>query len=143
RNAAACNIVFNQKDWPTVSRQHAEFRLQNGRWIIADSNSTHGTFLDGQPLKSPSELRKGSRVQFGPNGPVLVVTGIGQEGAAEATLVTKQPAPPESSAPGIQPDTQKRLPTTPKRPTAEPAFVELSGTGTGSLKRIELNKDVI
>ena len=87
RNAAACHIVFDQKDWPMVSRQHAEFRLQNDRWIVADSASTHGTFLDGQPLKSPAELRKDSRIQFGPNGPVLVVTGIGQEVGAEATLV--------------------------------------------------------
>ena len=142
RNAAACHIVFNQKDWPMVSRQHAEFRLQNDRWIVADSGSTHGTFLDGQPLQSPSELRKDSRVQFGPNGPVLVVTGIGQGVGAEATLVAKRPAPLTSSTPSIQPDTQKRLPTAPPRQKTEPAFVELSGTGTGNLKRIELSKDV-
>ncbi len=142
RNAAACHIVFNQKDWPMVSRQHAEFRLVNDRWIIADSGSTHGTFLDGQPLQSPQELRKDSRVQFGPNGPVLVVTGIGPEVGADATLVAKRPAAPASSAPEFQPDTQKRLPTSPPRPNTEPAFVELSGTGTGNLKRIELSKDV-
>lgn len=142
RNAAACHIVFNQKDWPMVSRQHAEFRFQNGCWIVADSASTHGTFLDGQPLQSPSELHKDSRVQFGPNGPVLVVTGMGAEVGADAALVAKRPASPASSTPSIQPDTQKQLPTTPARANAEPAFVELSGTGTGSLKRIELSKDV-
>ena len=142
RNAAACHIVFNQKDWPMVSRQHAEFRLQNGRWIVADSGSTHGTFLNGQPLNTPTEVGKDSRIQFGRNGPVLVVTGIGQEVGAEATLVSKRPASPASSSPSIQPDTQKRLPTTPARATTELAYVELSGTGTGSLKRIELSKDV-
>jgi len=141
RNAAACHIVFDQKDWPMVSRQHAEFRLQNGRWSVADSGSTHGTFLDGQQLQSPAELRKDSRVQFGPNGPVLVVTGIGQQVGAEATLVAKRPASP-SATPSVPPDTQKRLPTAPSRTNAEPAFVELSGTGTGKLKRIELSNDV-
>ena len=154
RNAAACQIVFHQKDWPMVSRQHAEFRLQNGRWFIADSGSTHGTFLDGQQLKAPAELRKGSRVQFGPNGPVLVVTGIGQEVTDEATLVHPHQPPLSSSTPSIQPDTQKRLPDPPSAPppastpappqrqATQPAFVELSGTGTKSLKRIELNKEV-
>lgn len=170
RNAAACQIVFDRKDWPMVSRQHAEFRLQNGRWFVADSNSTHGTFLDGEPLKVPTELRKNSRVQFGTGGPVLVVTGI--ELKAESTLVTPRstsvPSPPppslsssarpasssplsgssprqaspSSSTPSLQPDTQKRLPETPARHTGESAFVELSGAGTGSLKRIELSKDV-
>ena len=142
RNAAACHIVFNQKDWPMVSRQHAEFRFQNSRWIVADIGSTHGTFLDGQPLQSPAELHKDSRVQFGPNGPVLVVTGMGQEVGAEATLVTKLPASFTSATPTIQPDTQKQLRTTPSSKSATPAIVELSGTGTGNLKRIELSKDV-
>lgn len=141
RNAAACHIVFNQKDWPMVSRQHAEFRLQNGRWIVADSASTHGTALDGQLLQSPAELRKDSRIQFGPNGPVLVVTGIGPE-VGEATLVEIRPTSLASSSPTIQPETQKQLPASPARPHTEPAFVELSGTGTGNLKRIELSKDV-
>ena len=56
--------------------------------------------------------------------------------------MSKRPASPASSTPSIQPDTQKRLPTTPPRAAAELAYVELSGTGTGSLKRIELSKDV-
>ena len=151
RNAAACQIVFDGKDWPMVSRQHAEFRLQNGHWFVSDNKSTHGTFLDGQLLKAPAELHKDSRVQFGTGGPVLVVTGIGQDGGTEATVVSHRPASlpsppspvaPASSTPSLQPDTQKRLPETPQRQTAGPAFVELSGAGTGSLKRIELSKDV-
>ena len=86
-----------------VSRQHAEFRLQNGRWFVSDSTSTHGTFLNGQLLKAPAELRKDSRIQFGTDGPVLVVTGIGQEVGTEATLVSRSstsvPSPARSASP--------------------------------------------
>ena len=143
RNPATCQIVFDQKQWPTVSRQHAEFRLHNGVWVVSDSGSTYGTFLDGQPLKEPTALRVHSRVQFGSDGPVLVVTRIGQEAPAVETLVDPpRQASPSSSTPSLQSHAQK-LPTgAPQRRPAEPVFVELSGAGTGSLQRIELSKEV-
>ncbi|MFZ0062017.1 MAG: FHA domain-containing protein, partial [Pyrinomonadaceae bacterium] len=105
------------------------------------SGSTHGTFLDGHPVKAPTELYPGSRVQFGPNGPVLVVTGIGENVPAEATLVARHPPATSSATPSLQPETQKRLPTSPRQAAAS-AFVELSGTGTGGLKKIELSNEV-
>ena len=143
RNPATCQIVFDQKQWPTVSRQHAEFRLQNGRWVVSDSGSTYGTFLDGQLLEEPTALRVHSRVQFGSGGPVLVVTRIGPETPATETLVdSPRQAPPSSSTPSLQSDAQKRPAGAPQRKPAEPVFVELSGAGTGRLQRIELIKEV-
>ena len=131
RNAAACQIVFDRKDWPMVSRQHAEFRLQNNSWFVVDAGSTHGTFVDGQPIKGPTEVRTQSRIQFGTGGPTLVVTGIGSAANPEATLVSgRKSAPPaapspsaplSSSTPSLQPDTQKRLPVTPQHQTGPPA----------------------
>lgn len=142
RNPATCQIVFDQKQWPTVSRQHAEFRLQNGRWLLSDSGSTYGTFLDGQPLKEPTALRVNSRVQFGSGGPVLVVTRIGQETPATETLVdSPRQVSTSSSTPGSQSQAPKR-PVTPQPRPAEPVWVELSGAGTGRLQRIELSKEI-
>ncbi len=141
RNPATCQIVFDQKQWPTVSRQHAEFRLQNGRWVVSDSGSTYGTFLDGQLLKEPTALRVHSRVQFGSGGPVLVVISLGHETPATETLVDlPRQASPSLSTPSLQSEAQQRPAGAPQRKSAEPVFVELSGAGTGRLQRIELKE---
>jgi ABC-type multidrug transport system ATPase subunit/pSer/pThr/pTyr-binding forkhead associated (FHA) protein len=140
RNPATCQIVFDQKQWPTVSRQHAEFRLQNGRWVVSDSSSTYGTFLDGQQIKEPTAIRLNSRVQFGSGGPVLVVTRIGQETPGTETLVDSPRH--AASTPSLQSTSPKPPAAEPQRKSAQSVFVELSGAGTGRLQRIELIKEV-
>src|SRR6476620_5919787 len=76
RNPASCQGVLDQKQLPTVSRQHAQFQFHEGRWLVTDSGSTYGTFVDGHQIHQPTEVRVNSRVQFGLNGPVLKVTKI-------------------------------------------------------------------
>ena len=142
RNPATCQIIFDQKQWPTVSRQHAEFRLQNGRWFVSDSGSTYGTFLDGQLLKGPAPVHVHSRVQFGSDGPVLVVVRIETPGMETMVDVPRQ-ALRSSSSPSLQSNTHQPPAASPKPKVAEPVFVELSGAGTGRLQRIEVNKEVI
>lgn len=71
RDPRVCQIVFDQSEWPMVSRLHAEFRFQTGRYMIADTNSSNGTFVDGRRIIEPVEVRPGMRVQFGAGGPVL------------------------------------------------------------------------
>jgi ABC-type multidrug transport system ATPase subunit/pSer/pThr/pTyr-binding forkhead associated (FHA) protein len=146
RNPATCQIVFDQKQWPTVSRRHAEIHLQNGRWLLSDSGSTYGTFLDGQPVKEPTALRVKSRVQFGTGGPVLLVTRIGNKPdvrlANETLAEPARPAPSATPRPGQQPNLQNRPAAAPQRAPDESVFVELSGAGTGRLQRFELNKEV-
>ncbi|MEP6718583.1 MAG: FHA domain-containing protein [bacterium] len=146
RNPATCQIVFDQKQWPTVSRRHAEIQLQNGRWLLSDSGSTYGTFLDGQLVKEPTALRVKSRVQFGSGGPVLIVTRI--ENKPEARLANETVADPRRAAPLAtprpvqQPNVPSQPAAAPQRTLDESVFVELSGAGTGRLQRIELKKEV-
>jgi len=146
RNPTTCQIVFDQKQWPTVSRRHAEIQLQNGRWLLSDSGSTYGTFVDGQLVKEPTALRVKSRVQFGSGGPVLIVTRI--ENKPEVRLANETLADPRRAAPLAtprpvqQPNVDSRPPAAPQRTLDESVFVELSGAGTGRLQRIELKKDV-
>lgn len=146
RNPATCQIVFDQKQWPTVSRRHAEIQLQNGRWLLSDCGSTYGTFLDGQPVKEPTALRVKSRVQFGSGGPVLLVTRI--ENKPEVRFANETVADPRHAAPLTtprqvqQPNVPSRPPAAPQRTPDESVFVELSGAGTGRLQRIELKKEV-
>src|SRR5215813_4965513 len=149
RNPATCKIVFDQKQWPTVSRQHAQLLFQNGGWKLLDKGSTYGTFLNGQQVNGPVPLQLHSRIQFGPDGPVLVVTGFPSEVEAAAganTVVDFPRAGGVAQAQVVNVEAHPHvLPTTPPKhhPAASPAAVELSGTGTGQLRRLELTKEVI
>lgn len=78
RDGSECQIVFDGQKWPMVSRRHAEFRLESNRWLVVDTNSRFGTFLDGRQISEPTEIHVGSRAQFGAGGPVLPVVRIEQ-----------------------------------------------------------------
>ena len=43
-----------------VSRQHARLNLQEGQWVLTDSNSANGTLVNGERVTSHS-LRHGDR----------------------------------------------------------------------------------
>src|SRR3989441_6286031 len=84
RDPATCQYAFEQGQWPMVSRKHAEFRLGEGRCLVADSNSRFGTFVEGQRIAEPVEVRVGSHVQFGAGGPILRVISIEQTAKLDA-----------------------------------------------------------
>lgn len=49
----------------TVSRRHAEFRLDNdGHWTVADVGSLNGTYVNRQPVES-AVLANNDQVQIG------------------------------------------------------------------------------
>ena len=89
RDPAVCHFFFAQNQWPMVSRRHAEFRLTNGRWTVTDENSRFGTFVNGQKAAAPVEVRVGSHVQLGAEGPILRVVSIEQSPVAVAKPSTK------------------------------------------------------
>jgi tellurite resistance protein len=37
---------------PLVSRRHCEVHLSDGQWVVTDSGSTHGTYVDGERILS-------------------------------------------------------------------------------------------
>ena len=65
RDPAVCHYFFSQEQWPMVSRKHAEFRLSDGRCQVVDANSRFGTFVNGQKIGAPIEVRVGAHVQLG------------------------------------------------------------------------------
>src|SRR5882672_4725139 len=91
RDPAVCHYFFSQEQWPMVSRKHAEFRLSGGRYLVSDVNSRFGTFVNGQRISEPVEVRVGSHIQLGTGGPILRVVSIEQSAVPGAEANT----PPE------------------------------------------------
>src|SRR5256714_314514 len=163
RDPAVCHFFVAQEQWPMVSRKHAEFRLEEGRCTVADVNSRFGTFVNGQQISAPVEVRVGSNIQLGQGGPVLRVVSIEQD-AAEAepppshmrrmdTVRDGVAVPPSPAAPtpvparaqppaAPKPPPQVQQQPKPQPPKSAPAFVNLTDSRTGQTKRIELTKQV-
>jgi putative peptide zinc metalloprotease protein len=50
---------------PTVSRLHARIHNGGDGVVIEDAGSSHGTFVDGERLTGPAQLRDGARIRIG------------------------------------------------------------------------------
>src|ERR1051325_3481078 len=109
RDPAECQVVFNQTEWPMVSRRHAEIRFKDGRYLLVDTNSSFGTFLDGQRVTEPVEVHEGARAQFGAGGPVMRVVRIEQD--------QPKPAPVDFA----EMETHRDMLATPPVPSQPPA----------------------
>ncbi|HXI24599.1 MAG TPA: FHA domain-containing protein, partial [Pyrinomonadaceae bacterium] len=162
RDPAVCHYFVAQEQWPMVSRKHAEFRLEEGRCTVADANSRFGTFVNGQPISAPVEVRVGANIQLGQGGPILRVVSIEQDaaevepppshmrrmdtvrdGAAPLSPAAPTPAPAKSQPPAApKPPSPVQQPPKPQPPKSGPVFVNLTDTRTGQTRRIELTKEV-
>jgi ABC-type multidrug transport system ATPase subunit len=121
RDPTQCDVVFDQATWPTVSRVHAELHLQQGRCLLIDNNSSHGTYLNGQRVVGPVELQIGARIQLGASGPTLVVELIqSDQSVAPSSRVAPQPVqrdmtPPASTLQGPHLNVEKGEGQSPRR----------------------------
>lgn len=59
----------------TVSKQHACVRLDSGRAVIEDLQSTNGTSVNGSPITEPRVLHPGDRI--GLSGNIIWFLGVG------------------------------------------------------------------
>lgn len=59
---AQCDVSLPHTD---VSRQHAEVSFEGGNHVLRDLGSTNGTFLNGKPVKGPTALSPGDRIELG------------------------------------------------------------------------------
>lgn len=61
RDASQNDIVVDE---PSVSRQHARVRLENGRFVLYDLASSNGTFVNNQQVQKQA-LLEGDTIRFG------------------------------------------------------------------------------
>ncbi|HEY0003501.1 MAG TPA: FHA domain-containing protein [Pyrinomonadaceae bacterium] len=169
RDPATCQIVFDQREWPMVSRKHAEFRLREGRCMLADVGSRFGTFVDGQRIAEPAEVRQGARVQFGAGGPVLRVVRFEQAvqpasapvqdlggmetqrdmavdpaevKAIQQAAAYKAQGGQQQAVTQSQPAVQRPAPPVKPPVASPPAIIEMVNVATGKLERITLTKEI-
>jgi hypothetical protein len=57
-------------DNKVVSRRHAMIRFVNNQYILEDTNSTNGTYVNGERIRPPQQglLKDGDEICFGPEG---------------------------------------------------------------------------
>jgi hypothetical protein len=61
--AEACDLgLFGD---PMIEKLHARIYQQDGRFLIADNGSTHGTFVNDQRIHEPTLLRTGDLIRVG------------------------------------------------------------------------------
>lgn len=102
REANGNDVVFEGARYPMVSRRHAEFRSEGGQWRVHDLGSSYGVFVNGQRITGPQVIGVGNQVQFGTDGPTLLVIWL--EAVADAPPAARpvSTSPPVSAPPQPQ-----------------------------------------
>ena len=73
-----------------VSRRHARLSFQGGKYVLEDTGSTNGTFVNGQRLTGPWVLKSGEVVSLGEQ---IVFVYEAVESDPGATMVSSRKAP--------------------------------------------------
>jgi ABC-type multidrug transport system ATPase subunit/pSer/pThr/pTyr-binding forkhead associated (FHA) protein len=137
RDTADCQIVFDNQQFPMVSRKHAELRWQNGQWFLNDLGSSYGTYLNGQKISQPQPVSAGSAVQLGTNGPVLRVVWFETAPQQNAPIYAPTPEPQKPISAPLPPQIQ-HPPTSNQPISPQPAANQPKPSGSGSLETPQL-----
>ena len=81
-------------DDKTLSREHTQFYLQNGRLFVKDLESKNGTYLNGSLLQRAEALKHGDRVKVGTATFSVVLEAGDPMPAVTAPLAAPPPRPP-------------------------------------------------
>ena len=97
RDSSNCDVIFSNQDFRMVSRNHADLRCENGKWVVYDLQSTFGTFLNGQKVAMPTEITVGNSIQFGQNGPMVHVIWLESGSASSSASSVSKPSSKKST----------------------------------------------
>lgn len=111
-----CDVLLMEG---TVSRRHAQITVENGLVILMDLGSSNGTQIDGNRIgpNQPLPLANNSTLRFGN----ATMTVVAPTGAAEATIMTGEPAVAVATPPNaIEERTLLAVPPAPAPPAPAP-----------------------
>jgi S1-C subfamily serine protease len=66
---AGLDLRFDPQQDLDVSGRHAEIRAEGAGYVLHDTNSTNGTFVNGERVTGVVTLREGDKLRFGAKGP--------------------------------------------------------------------------
>jgi ABC transport system ATP-binding/permease protein len=147
RDSADCQIVFDVRKWPTVSRQHAEFHLKDGHWLVVDLSSRYGTYVDTHRITEPTEVVAGTKVQFGTDGPVVQIARIASDIKPDENRLGDvfNQAERRSDPPIRVPENRAAKPVSlaPDQHYAQPAVIEFVSGPQAIPQRLTIEKEVV
>jgi pSer/pThr/pTyr-binding forkhead associated (FHA) protein len=77
-----------------ASGRHAEIRNEDGRYLLIDTGSRNGTWLNGQRIKHAA-LNSGDEIELGRGGPKLAIASVRNRASSRApTARISTAAPP-------------------------------------------------
>ncbi len=80
-----------------ISRQQAKIDLHDGKYVLEDLQSRHGTFVNGQKLAAAHELKPRDTIEFGVPDSFRLVYEVGEE-TSVSDLVNRVEAGPATPA---------------------------------------------
>jgi len=122
-----------------VSGRHAGVALEGDLYVLRDLGSTNGTFVNGKRLTSDHVLASKDIIRFGPNGPQVEFTAIGEGRKSPVPPVAPPPAPavPGTVVFGSVPESLPPPPP-PPRMTPEQIATPRRTPGPGTNTRIQV-----
>ncbi|NUQ40019.1 MAG: trypsin-like peptidase domain-containing protein [Calditrichaceae bacterium] len=97
------DVAFDAKEDIRASGNHAEIRLEEGRFLLYDLNSTNGTFVNGNRVSERQVLKDGDVIEFGKGGPqVRCEIPAAAPATLRATSVSAGEGAQKSGGPGVK-----------------------------------------
>ena len=82
-----------------VSKQHAKLTLKDNQAIVADLNSTNGTWVNGRKITSPYPLKQGDKIYIADFILTVEPANEGTDRPSSVPRVSEPPALPQQSMP--------------------------------------------
>ncbi len=120
-----------------VSGRHAGVALEGDIYVLRDLGSTNGTFVNGKRLTTDHVLASKDIIRFGPNGPQVEFTAIGEPRRSPVPPVAA-PAAPATPATVVFGGAQEPPPAPPPRMTPDQMASPRRTPGPGTNTRIQV-----
>lgn len=122
---------------PEVSRRHARLFMREDNFYIEDLGSTNGTFLNGERISNPQQLRVGDVITLGEN---VVLVFQKQDFGLDVTVGSPQAAQEEEIMPSAAPPQYQEVQQPQSQMVSEPPLYKEAGAHEESLRPVKEEK---